>query len=64
MVLLAHRVAVVGMGVPRHPPAAMDVAVVPAEKEVERADERGDEGDVRERPADAVVAPWFGQWTM
>ena len=35
----------------------MDVAVVGPEPEVERPEERRDEGDVGERTADEVVAP-------
>jgi hypothetical protein len=36
MVLLAYGMAVPGVVVPRHPPAVADVAVVPAEEEVQR----------------------------
>lgn len=55
VMLPAHRMAVIGMRMPRQPPAAAHMAVVPTKKEIERARKRGDEGDVRERPADEVV---------
>ena len=56
VVLLAHRMAMVGMRVPLQTPASVDVAVVPPQPEVQRAGERRDQRDVRERPADEVVA--------
>jgi hypothetical protein len=56
VVLLAHRVPVVRMRVPCHAPAAMDVAVVSPQEEVQGAGERRDERDVGERPAHEVVA--------
>ena len=55
VVFLAHRVAMGGMGVPFHSPAALNMAVVLAEKEVQRARESRDERDVGKRPADEVV---------
>ena len=52
---LAHRVAIDGMRVPLHPPTAVNVAVVLAEEEIQRARECRDQRDVRKRPADEVV---------
>jgi hypothetical protein len=60
MMLLAHRVPVIGMRVPSQSPTAMDVAVVPSEKEIERADKRRHKRDVRERSADEVVTALRG----
>jgi hypothetical protein len=60
MMLLAHRVPVIGMRVPCQSPTAMDVAVVPSEKEIERAHERRHKRDVRERSADEVVTALRG----
>lgn len=57
MVRSADRVAVVGMRMPLHSPAAADVTVVSPQEEVERARKRCDQRDVSERPADEVVAP-------
>jgi hypothetical protein len=56
VVLLTHRVAVDGMGVPLHAPAAVDVAVVLPQPEEQRAGERGDERDVGEWPAHAATS--------
>ncbi len=56
VVLLANRVPVIRMRVPCHAPAAMDVAVVSPQEEVQGAGERRDERDVGERPAHEVVA--------
>ena len=56
VVLPTHWVAVLGMGVPLQAPAAVDVAVVFPQPEVQRAGESRDERDVGERPAHEVVA--------
>ena len=56
VVLLAHRVAVVRVRVPLHAPAAVDMAVVLPQEEVQRAHEGRQERDVGERSADEVVA--------
>ena len=56
MVLLAHRMAVIGVGMPLQPPAAVDVAVVLPQPEVQRAREGCDQRDIGKRPADEVVA--------
>jgi hypothetical protein len=56
MMLPTDRMAVLGVGVPFHPPATVNMAVVPSQKQVERACKRGDKRDVCERSADEVVA--------
>jgi hypothetical protein len=56
VVLPTHRMAVIWMGVPRQSPTAVDVTVVLAQEEVQRACKSRDERDVRERPAHEVVA--------
>ena len=56
VVFLADGVAVVRVGVPLQPPTAMDVAVVTAQPEVQRAHEGRDERYVGEWAADEVVA--------
>ena len=56
VVLLTHRVAVDGMGMPLQSPAVRDVAVVLPQPEVQRASEGRNERDVGERPAHEVVA--------
>ena len=56
VVLLTHWVAVDRVGVPLQAPAAVDVAVMFAQPEVQRAGESRDERDVGERPAYEVVA--------
>jgi hypothetical protein len=56
VVLLTHWVAVDRVGVPLQAPAAVDVAVVFSQPEVQRASEGRDERDVGERPAYEVVA--------
>jgi hypothetical protein len=53
-------VPVIGMRVPCQSPTAMDVAIVPSEKEIERADKRRNKRDVRERSADEVVTALRG----
>ena len=60
MVFLADRMPVNGMWVPLKPPAAMNVAVVLAPPQHDGADERRQERDVGQRPADEVVAPVRG----
>jgi len=57
VVLLTHRVAVDGMGMPRQTQAAVDVAIVFSQPEVQRAGEGRDERDVGQRAAHEVVAP-------
>jgi PPOX class probable F420-dependent enzyme len=56
MVGPADRVTMLRVRVPLQPPAAVHVAVVPPPPEDHAARERGDERDVRQRPADEVVA--------
>jgi hypothetical protein len=56
VMLLTHWVVMDGVGVPLQAPAAVDVAVVFSQPEVQRADERRDERDIGERPAYEVVA--------
>jgi hypothetical protein len=56
VMLLTHWVAVDGVGVPLQAPAAVDVAVVFSQPEVQRAGEGRDERDVGERPAYEVAA--------
>ena len=55
VVSLADWMAVVGMRVPLHPQAAVNMAVVLAEEQVQRACESRDQGDVGKRTADEVV---------
>src|SRR5579862_7620330 len=56
VVPLANGMAGVGMDVPLHPPAAVNVAVVLPKPEHQRPAEPGDERHIRERAADEVVA--------
>ena len=56
VVLPTDRMPVVWMRVPRQPPTAVDVTVVLAQEEIQRAYKSRDDGDVRKRPAHEVVA--------